>query len=189
MGKLKIFKNALVASVVAPLASFLPGMGSGHAAVMGSEIMGDRKGEINEFLFLLGAINTIVMGLSFVTIYAIGRTRTGAAVAVREILEGISLEDLFVVLGAVFVSGIIAFFSGIFIARIFSKSILKFDYRKISFVIIGILIVINLLMSNFLGIVVLITGSALGMFCILSGVRRIQLMGVLLVPTILFYLV
>jgi len=144
---------------------------------------------LRDFCFLVGGINTIVMALSFVAIYVIGQARTGAAVAVGEILGEFGLRELGIILGVVVVSGVIAFFVGVFLAGVFARNISRFDYSKISWGIIGILFVINLFLSNFLGMVVLITRSALGVFCILSGVRRVQLMGALLVPTVLFYLV
>lgn len=129
------------------------------------------------------------MGLSFVTIYVISRTRSGAAVAVSEILGFMTLEDLVLILFVVLVSGILAFFIGFFLTKVFAKNINKVSYSRINYVIIGILFVVNLVLSNWLGVLVLVVSSALGVFCILSGVRRIQLMGVLLVPTIVFYLI
>jgi len=74
------FLGSLIAS---PICSFLPGVGSGQAAIIGNTISrSDQKG----FLILLGATNTLVMGFSFISLYLISRTRTGAAVAIREII-------------------------------------------------------------------------------------------------------
>ncbi len=183
----EFWKNVFAAGLAAPFCSFLPGIGAGHAAVIGSEITGmeDKRG----FLFLVGMINTIVMGLSFVTIYVIRRTRSGAAVAVSELLVEMSVSDLVLIVGIVIISGLIAFVAGIFLASVFAKNIKRLSYEKISFGVIGILFVVNILLSNWLGVLVLVVSSALGVFCILSGVRRIQLMGVLLIPTIVFYLI
>jgi putative membrane protein len=186
--KKSFFRGIIAASLSAPLASFLPGVGSGQAAVIGSELMGKEGESKKSFLFLVGAINTIVMALSFVTIYAIGRTRTGAAVAVSEILEKITLSSLIIIIITILLSGVLAFTIGIKLSKLFSKKINKISYRKISLIIITLLLIINLILSNALGILVLITGSSLGIFCILSRTRRINLMGALLIPTIVFYL-
>ena len=182
-----IWRNIFTACFAAPLCSFLPGIGSGHAAVIGSEILG-KKNDKRSFLFLVGAINTIVMTLSFVTAYTIGRTRTGAAVAVQEILGKISFWNLITIIFVVMIAGILAFFTGVNLSKFFSKYVMTFNYRKISFVVLGILLAVNLVLSNSLGLVVLITGSAIGIFCVMSGTRRINLMGCLLLPTIVFYL-
>ena len=63
------------------------------------------------------------------------------------------------------------------------------DYGRVSWGIISLLFVVNLVLSNWIGAIVLVTGSALGVFCILSGSRRINLMGCLLIPSIIYYLV
>lgn len=180
--------GGLAGGISAPLCSFLPGIGSGHAAVIGSEITGELGRDKRVFLFILGVINPIVMALSFVTVYSIGKARTGAAVAVQEILGEFSLTQLISILGIVFVSGIISFFIGVNLSKFFCKNITKLNYSKLSFVVIFIVVAINLIISNFYGLIVLITASALGVFTILSRVRRINLMGCLLVPTIVFYL-
>jgi len=183
--KKQAIKTALAAAAAAPLCSFLPGIGSGHAAVIGSEIVEqDKRG----FLFLVGAINTIVVALSFITLYSIGRTRTGVASAVKEILNTITKTDLALILLTIFISGIVAFIIGVNISKIFTKIMNKIDYKILSTAIITVLIFITLIFSNPLGLIVLITATALGVFTILSGARRINLMGSLLIPTIIFYL-
>ncbi|MBU0907915.1 MAG: tripartite tricarboxylate transporter permease [Nanoarchaeota archaeon] len=189
IGRKEFWRSTLAGAAAAPLCSFLPGVGSGHAAIIGSEINGSLRKNRRGFLFLVGMINTVVMALSFVTIYAIGRTRTGAAVAVEKLLGEMSVSDLVLILGVVFAAGISAFFVGLQLARLFSSRIDKINYRKLSLGVIVLLVIVNLFLSNILGLLVLVTASALGVFCIQSRVRRIQLMGALLVPTILYYLV
>jgi putative membrane protein len=179
-------KAILGAIISAPLSSFLPGIGSGHAAVIGSEFIKQSK---KGFITLLGAINTIVIGLSFITLFSIGRTRTGAAVAVNEILTEITLPHLLTIIVTIIISGIFAFIIAINISKLFSKHIGKIKYQTLSIAVLVILFIIILIFSNSLGLLVLVTATALGIFTILSGVRRINLMGVLLIPTILFYLI
>jgi putative membrane protein len=184
--KKDFLKSFLSALISAPLCSFLPGIGSGHAAVIGSEIIPqERKG----FLFLVGSINTIVMGLSFVTAYSIGKTRTGAAAAIKEILQTITKTDLFIILLAIVLSGIIAFAIGVQLTKVFSAIINKINYQKLNFIIILLLIVINIIFSNPIGIIVLISSASIGIFAISSNSRRINLMGCLILPSIVYYLI
>ncbi len=188
LNKKSFLKSSIAAAIAAPLCSFLPGIGSGHAAVIGSEIMGREAQDKRSFLFLVGSLNTIVMALSFVTAYAIGKTRTGSAVAVEKLLGTISTSNLIIIIAVVFISGIFSFFVGISLSRLFAKYISKFNYSKLSLITILFLLIVNIILSNIYGLIVLITASALGVFCILSGSRRINLMGCLLIPTIVFYL-
>jgi len=179
------FLKSVFASVIAsPLCSFLPGLGSGQAAVIGSEVIGDLNRK--EFLVLLGAINTIVTGLSFITLYTIGKTRTGVAVAVSKVIE-LNLSDLWKIIGAIVISGILAFFITLFLSKKFSKKISKINYRILSWIIITILFVVCFVFSGWIGIILLAVSTVVGLTCIYAGIRRTHLMGCLLIPTILLY--
>jgi putative membrane protein len=177
------FLGSLIAS---PFSSFLPGLGSGQAAIIGNLISKtDRRG----FLVLLGATNTLVMGFSFITFYTISKTRTGAAVAIQEIFGNISGQILFLILFTILVSGILAFYMTINLAKFFSKKIPHLNYSKLSFSTIFILATVIFLASGFSGLFVLAISTLTGIYCIELKVRRTNMMGVLLLPTILFYLI
>jgi putative membrane protein len=185
LNRKEFLSSSLGALIFAPLCSFLPGIGSGHAATFASEfIPQERKG----FLFLTGAINTIIMALSFATIYAIGRARSGSAAAIKFLLQEITLQNLITILIAIIISGAIAFFLGIKLSKLFAIYLNKINYRKLTIFVIVFLLIINAIFSNWLGLLVLITSSALGVFCILSKSRRINMMAALIVPAILYYL-
>ncbi len=190
--KKSIAKASFASIIAAPFTAFLPGLGASQAAVIGSEVTGDL--DQREFLFLLGAINTIVMGLSFITLYSIQKTRTGAAVAVSKLIPELTLINLFYLITTIFIAGIISFFIAIFLSKLATKNIHKFNYSKLSISILIILTILVILFSDmfnilggFTGLLIFITGAALGIATILLGIRRMHLMGCLLLPTILFY--
>jgi len=102
--KANLKKPLLGALIASPLCSFLPGLGSGQAAVIGNTI---TKNNQKNFLVLLGATNTLVMGFSFISLYVLSKTRTGAAVAIKEIIQNISWQLLIVILTTALITGII----------------------------------------------------------------------------------
>jgi len=183
--KTKLFKPLLGALVAAPICSFLPGMGAGQAAIIGNWISKqNRKG----FLVLLGATNTLVMGFSFISLYIIAKTRTGAAVAIQEIIGLLNYKTLILILSITLISGILAFFLTIFLAKFFSTKLEKVNYTILSSITLIVLILIVFLMSGFSGLGVFIAATLIGLYCISLKVRRTQMMGCLLLPTIIFYL-
>ena len=184
--KLKKMKKPLIGALFAsPLCSFLPGLGSGQAAIIGNTISKtDNKG----FLILLGATNTLVMGFSFISLYLISKTRTGAAVAIKEITGNFSLEILILILIMILITGIISFFITKKLAEFFSNKISKINYTKISIITLIFLSIIILIISNLLGFVVFLISTITGLYSISLGVRRTNMMGCLLIPTILLYL-
>ena len=181
----KFFKPLLASLIASPLCSFLPGVGSGQAAIIGNTLAKtDREG----FLFMLGAINVIVMGLSFVVLYSIGKGRTGAAVAISKILEEITSKQLIIILAIILLIGIICFYLTIFLTKIVSDKIHKINYSLLSIIVLIFLCFVIFFFSGFFGFLVFIVSTATGLFGILSGVKRINLMSCLLIPTILIYL-
>ena len=182
----KSFLKAISASIIAsPLCSFLPGLGSGQAAVIGSEVIGELNQK--EFLVLLGAVNTLVVGLSFITFYTINRTRTGVAVAISKLID-LTLGDIYVIISTIAIAGLLSFFITIKISKLFAKKIDKINYRNLSLAIITLLVAIILFFTGWLGLLVALISSCLGLTCILLGIRRTHLMGCLLIPALLFYL-
>ena len=183
----RMIKPFLAGSFIAPIFSFIPGTGSGHAATLASEFTNTR--DLRGFLLLVGITNTIIMTLSFVTLYAINRTRSGSAAAVKDILKTMTLQNLTTIILVAVITGFIAFFLGLAISKLAAKNISKISYKKLSIATIIILVGVNFFLTNWLGILVLITSSALGVFAIRSNSRRINLMGALIIPTIIYYLI
>jgi putative membrane protein len=144
----KLFSPLLGALIASPLCSFLPGLGSGQAAIIGNSISRtDKKG----FLVLLGATNTLVMGFSFISLYIISKTRTGAAVAIQEIIKRLEINTLILILTVIFITGIISFFLTIILTRFFAQKITKINYSVLSLITLFLLISIVFLVSGFIG--------------------------------------
>ena len=184
--KTKILKPLIGAVIASPILSFLPGLGSGQAAIIGNSISrADKKG----FLVLLGATNTLVMGFSFITLYIISRTRTGTAVAIQQILGNLSLKILILILGIVLISGVISFFLTMFLAKFLSQRMEKVNYTFLSVGTLIFLVIIVFLVSGFLGLTIFIAATFTGIYSISLGVRRTNMMGCLMIPTIILYLI
>jgi len=174
--------GALISSL---LCGFLPGLGSGQAAVLGSQI---SKTDNKSFLILLGATNVLVMGFSFISLYAISKTRTGSAVAIQQLLGTLNDKTLFLIIITCLISGIISFYLTLAISKKFTKLMEKINYSLSSLIVLFILIIITFIFSGFSGLLVLIISTFTGIFCISLDVRRTHMMGCLLIPTIVLYL-
>ncbi|OYT36769.1 hypothetical protein B6U91_00460 [Candidatus Pacearchaeota archaeon ex4484_71] len=180
-----IKKPLLGALIASPLCSFLPGLGSGQAAVIGNLISNtNRKG----FLVLLGATNTLVMGFSFLSLYAVSKTRTGAALAIKHLANITSQKEIILIIMTTLLVGGIAFFLTKHIGILFSKKIDKINYKYLSIITLLILSLLIFLISGIKGFFVFVISTITGMYSISLKVKRTNMMGALLIPTILFYL-
>ncbi len=182
--KEKKLKPVLGSVISSPLCGFLPGLGSGQAAILGSAIFKtDKKG----FLVLIGATNILVMGFSFVSLYAISKVRTGAAAAIQDIIGSLSWKNLTIILFAILLSGILSFFLVKTLAKIFSQKIHRINYSKLSIITLVFLVTIVFLFSGFIGILILISSTLVGIYANSFPVKKTQMMGCLLIPTLIYY--
>lgn len=189
-GKIKItreeiIKPTIISSIISPLASIFPGIGSSEASVIGSKVAGNLNRE--QFLVLLGSINTFVLALSFIALFTIQKVRTGAAATINQITS-IGTKEVLVIILVIIATTLIAYPLTLKISKLFAGNISKINYTKLSTSILLLISVLVLIISGFLGFFVFIVSTILGLTAIELNVRRSFLMGCLLIPTILFYL-
>ncbi len=183
--KSQILKPTLATILISPICSLFPGLGSSQAAIIASEISGKSTRE--QFLILLGSINTIVMSISFITLILFQKSRTGAAFAISQITN-LTLQHLTLILTTTLLATLISIPIALQISKLTAKNIHKIPYTKISTATLIFLIITNLYLTGPLGLLVLIVATTLGLTCIEFGTRRGFLMGAILIPTIIFYL-
>lgn len=182
--KVELKRPIVGAAISAPFCSFLLGVGSGQAAVIGNTFI---KNDQRQFLVLLGIVNTLVMGFSFISLYALGKTRTGTADALKQLVGSINLNYLVLILIITILTGFVAFQWSETLAKFFAVRFKKLNYRLLSYSTLVILVIIVLLVSGIVGILILIISTLTGIYCIKLGVKRTNMMGSLIIPTILFY--
>lgn len=188
--KIPIFKEDLLKPlittiIVSPICSIFPGLGSSQAAIIGSKV--SKKLNQEQFLILVGSINTLVMAVSFITLFLIDRSRTGAAVAVSEIIK-IDSRLMGLILLAIFISSVLSYFLAWKISLKISPLFEKVNYTKISFLVLLFLLALVFILSGIFGLLVLFVSTLIGILCIRLNVSRSFLMGCLLIPTIIYYL-
>ena len=178
-------KSLFSTVLVGTIASFLPGIGPAQAAIIGSQI---TKLTDKGFLILVGGLNTVNMAVSFITLYIIDKTRNGSVVIISKILSLFSLNYLILFLGCgLFVAGISTFLTQYF-SKVFSKIITKINYKILCISIILFITFITIHLSGILGLLILVVATSLGIIPTLKGVGKNHLMGCLLIPVILHFL-
>jgi len=168
------------------LTGTLPGLGASQAAIMSSAVK--KKNKPENFLILLGAINTVVMVISFISLYAIDKARNGAVLVISKILGEFSFSYLFLFLFvSLFVAGIAAFLA-LKISKIFSKVMSKVNYANVCLSVISLIVILVFTISGPFGLFILAVSTFLGISTNFMGIGKNHLMGCLLFPIILFFL-
>jgi len=183
--KKELIKPTIATVLISPICSFFPGLGSSQAAIISSSIF--KKLNREQFLILLGSINTLVAATSFLTLYLFQKSRTGIAAAISQITQ-LSTTNLLTIFLTVLISSIISIPITLLFAKQIAKIIHKFPYGKISLIIIIFLTALTFYFTGPLGLIVLLVSTLLGLTCIEFQTRKSLLMGAILIPTIIFYL-
>ena len=183
--KIKFLKPLTAAVIASPLSVFLPALGSGQIAIIGTTI---TKTNSKEFLFLLGATNILAMSFSFLALYTISKTRTGSAAAIQQILGSISPRALILILIIIVISGIASFFLVKILVKFASEVIGRTDYTKLSIIILSFLTLMILIFSGIIGLIIFAVSTFTGIYVMLTDVRKTNMMGCLILPTIILYL-
>jgi TctA family transporter len=78
-------------------------------------------------------------------------------------------------------------FASIKLCGTFSGLVSKVDYTKLSICVLAFLTAMVAAFAGLMGVLVAATGACIGFMCIRSGARMGSCMGVLMVPSIVFF--
>jgi putative membrane protein len=186
ISKKNVVKSVTAASGVGFIAAFLPGFGSSQAAIVATNIVGDIGDE--GFLSLVGGINTANMLISIGTAYVLHKARNGAILTVNKLLGEIGLQEVMLFLAVALVVGGIASLLALRISKIFSKLIVKVNYAKVIWNIVIFITLLTILFDGFLGLIILSTATAIGILASSWNIGKNHLMGCLILPVILYFI-
>ena len=179
--------KAIVAAVGSgSLTGLMPGLGSAQAAIIAMQLV--RNLSVHGFMVLIGGINTVNFTFSLVTLYVLKKARNGAIVAVLELLQSITFQQFLLFVIAAVITGCIAAMLTLKLAKIASRAIAKVNYQRLCIGIIALITIMAFYFSGIIGLLILITATAIGMMPPMLQVKRSMAMGCLLLPVILFFL-
>lgn len=183
--KWQLMKSCLLGSVAGIIVGFLPAIGVSQAATMVQYIGG--MGESRNFLVTLSGINLSNEAFSLISLFLVNNPRSGASVAIQRILTQLTFYDVLLLVGVIcFVSGISAFLT-MFLGKRIPKSLAKLNYKYLSLSVIAFVLIMIFILTGFYGLLIAFTSTSIGLLCGFLGVRRSHCMGVLLIPSILFF--
>jgi|SRR5665648_163035 len=142
-----------------------------------------------EYIVSISSVNTANATFGLAALYVIGRPRSGAMVAILDLLGNIpDMRTLLLFYGVVAITSIMAYFTTIYIGNTIHKPLRKLDYRTLAMTVISFLAIMVFFFNGVFGIAIFMLSIALGMLPHFLGVRKMHCMGVLLIPVILYFI-
>lgn len=208
----RIVRGIITGSAAGSIVAWLPGISSAIAAVLARLVIRtdfDREGEdevdsdgvdagSKEFIVSVSGVNTSNAIFGLVALSVIGKTRSGAMVAINDVLgvasgvtAGVITLDtsmLLLFFGVILLTAFLSYFSTIMIGNNVHRVLSRIDYSKLC---VGVLIGLALMVvafTGFFGLLIFIIATPIGMLAPFFKVRKSNAMGVILLPVILYFM-
>lgn len=171
-----VFRGSLAGFFV----SIFPGISSGVATVLAS--LGEKRRE--DYISALSSANTANALLCFFMLLTAGKTRSGAAGALKSMKL---IPDFWTIAILSVFSGIIAFGATMLLGYLFARKLSTLDSRKISICVLVFLLSIVVILTGLFGLLIFISAIPIGLSTAFLGVRKVNCMGCLIFPLMLYY--
>ncbi len=166
------------------LTGIIPGIGPSQGTVLAQ--LATRSRGMREFLVAVSGVNTAKALFSFVALYAVGRPRSGAAVAVGQLME-VGARELVFLVGVALLAGGIAAVLHLRLGRLAAKHIWRLPHRAVCLAVVVGITCLTVFYSGLIGLPILVTATAIGLLPAVTKVKRTHCMGVIMLPCILYF--
>jgi putative membrane protein len=178
----EIVFNVVKGAAAGILVSLFPGIGPAHATALMSVRASPRQ-----FLIAVSGVNTANAVYALIGLYTLGKARSGAVVAIGDLVHINETLVLMLLSCGLLVTGI-ASVAALYIARMLLQLITHIPYKKMMGTICVILVITVWIITGVPGVFIMVVGCCIGILPVLTGVRRTHCMGILLFPVLLYYL-
>jgi putative membrane protein len=179
---LNVVQGTLAGAIGGLFAAFLPVVTAGIGGLLAGHATAQR--DERTFLIAQGASKVVyyVGGFLFFFVPGLHMTRGGMAWMVSTRYTPHTPEQYIQATGAGLLTGVLAFWLSLAFARGMIAMIGRISYRAISWVTLAILVALVVAITGPVGLAICAVATGIGLLPILWGSRRMNAMGILLLP-------
>ena len=179
---LALFRGAVAGTLGGLFAAFFPVVTGGVGGFLAGHATAQR--DDRSFIVSQGASKFVYYVGGFLLFFLPGLhlTRGGLAAMAHTLFTPDTPQLYFTAVAAMAICGAASFGLLIVLSRLAIKVVARIDYRVISWITLGILIGLVAITTGLGGLIVLVPAVAIGLIPTLFGSRRMNCLGVLLIP-------
>ncbi len=180
-----MIKSMLLGFLSASTLSFIPAIGPAQASLLSEELRRGKETDKKNIIVSVAGVNTADVFFSLLTLRTIDKARSGVLVALSELVDITALFNTLIL--SVLIASIGSYFVFKFTAGYMVKNMHRLN-MKIMYSI-ALLIIISLVYSinGSAGLWILFLSTMTGKLTNKWNVRNSQMMGCLILPTLIFY--
>ncbi|HEY9247389.1 MAG TPA: tripartite tricarboxylate transporter permease [Candidatus Methanoperedens sp.] len=186
----RIIRGVITGSAAGSFIAWLPGVSSAVGTIISRIFVRDENDadSSGEFLISMNGANTANAVFSLVALYTIQKGRSGAMVAVDQLVNAgewdISVVIVFLIV--IILVSIVSYISAIYLGDWLAGHIWKINYVGLCKVVLAILSLMVLMFTGFFGLMVFLVSIPIGMFASFAKIRKTHAMGVIMLPVIMY---
>ncbi len=189
------FKRSIFAgSISGCILGLLPGLGPAQGTLIAQSLTFNKNIKPKDFLITNSGINISDTLFSLIAIYLINNPRSAISVYISNLIENITLNHVIFFIFISLISVSIVCIISIKLGDFLIDNIEKLNYKKLNIsiiILISIFIIIYTIMTNgciWFVLICYITSISLGILVNTIDLSKSNLMGVLIIPSILTYI-
>jgi len=180
----QLLRSVVLGGLAGSLVAWFPGISPAVATVV-TRLGAPTSGR--EFLVSIAGVNTANAIFSLVALYFVDRARSGAAVAIRELVD-LDRTLMIQLLAIVVLVALLSYLTTIWLAEVAARAIGKINYQRLCLLVLTGLLLMTVAFTGLLGVLIFFLSTVVGLISPLLGIRKTHAMGVLMLPLILYYL-
>lgn len=189
--KKRIIRGMLTGSAAGSFVAWLPGVSSAVGTIIARLLVREEKdvGSSKEFMISLSGANTANAIFSLVALYIIHRTRSGAMVAIDQLVNvnEWELSTILILLVVIIYISIISYYTTIYLGDRISGFLSRINYSKLCAAVLACLTLMVAVFTGWFGLVIFMISTPVGMISSFAKIRKTHAMGVILLPVIMYF--
>ncbi|MFH0869238.1 MAG: tripartite tricarboxylate transporter permease [archaeon] len=177
-------KTHLKGAFSAALMAVLPALGAAQATILAQLL--SKKKSAEEFLLMVGGINSVSVLFVLTTLFLINKSRTGVIAVMQQFLTLDNYGFAMLLASSLAALGFAVVLT-LYLGRYFADKIWKIKYRKLSMLIVAFVVVLVAYFSGWMGLFLLSIATAVGLIAPKVGIKRIHAMGCIAIPIVMYF--
>ena len=188
----RIIRGMATGTAAGSFVAWLPGVSSAVGTLLARLFVREEKDSMSskEFMVSISSANTGNAIFSLIALFIIGKARSGAMVAIDQLVKVSEWDYSIIILlliVIIYVSAI-SYFTTIYLGDRISGFLSRINYSKLCATVLAGLAIMVFMFTGWFGFIIFLISTPVGMISSYAKVRKINAMGVIMLPVILYFL-
>jgi putative membrane protein len=187
-----ILRGMVTGGAAGSFVAWLPGVSSAVGTIIARLMVGEEKdaNSSKEFMVSISSANTTNAVFSLIALFIIGKTRSGAMVAIDKlaIAKEWNFSIVVVLLIVIVFVSVISYYTTIYLGDRIASFLAQINYSKLCAAVLLGLSVMVFMLTGWFGLIVYFISIPIGMIASFAKIRKTHAMGVIMLPVIIYFL-